>query len=131
MDSSQQAVRSSQPDIFKRFTVWQKAHQLTIAVYRASRSFPREELYGYTSQIRRAVLSTPTNIVEGSKRRSHMDFRHFLNIAQSSNEEVKYLLLVGQELGYVTMESATELIAMADEVGAMLHAFVSKMRPTP
>ena len=125
---SQFAVRSEQADPFKKLKVWRKAHELTLAIYLASRSFPREELYGYTSQIRRAAVSTPTNIVEGTRRRSPKDFRHFLNIAQSSNEEVKYLLFLGGELGYLSQADTIKLSAFADEVGAMIHVFAEQLQ---
>jgi four helix bundle protein len=107
--------------------VWQKAHRLAVAAYRQTASFPRSEVYGLTSQIRRAAVSTPANIVEGSKRRSRADFRHFLYIAQGSNEEVKYLLALAAELGYLAPSSVSELSALADEVGAMLHAIAIKL----
>jgi four helix bundle protein len=129
MSSLQAAVGSPQlVDGFKKLKVWQKAHELTRAVYAASRTFPREELYGLTSQIRRAALSTATNIVEGSKRQSKNDFRHFLNIAQASNEEVKYLLLVATELGYLPTPSFEHLSLIADEVGAMFYAFIAQLQ---
>jgi len=119
------AGSSEQVDTFKKLKVWQKAHQLTLGVYQATRSFPREEVYGMTSQLRRAALSTSTNIVEGSRRRTRNDFRHFLNIAQGSNEEVKYLLLVSRELNYIPATTMEQLSALADEVGAMLYVFIA------
>jgi four helix bundle protein len=108
---------------FSKLKVWQKAHALTLSVYKESRNFPKDERYGYTSQIRRAALSTSTNIVEGSKRRTPNDFRHFLNMAEGSNEEVKYLLIVGADLEYLHIATAESLIKCADEIGAMLHKF--------
>jgi four helix bundle protein len=128
--SAQYAVRRKvgfMEDVYKSLFVWKKAHALTLGVYKVSQSFPREELYGYTSQIRRAALSTPTNIVEGSRRRTSADFRHFLNIARGSNEEVKYLLMVGRELGYVSELDAQTLSHLADEIGAMISKFNDKM----
>ena len=113
---------------FRELIVWQKAHTLTLGIYRESRSFPRDEQYGLTSQIRRAALSTAANIVEGNKRRSPKDFAHFLNIAQGSNEEVKYLLLVATELAYLSASSAQGLSLLTDEVGAMLHAFAAHLK---
>jgi four helix bundle protein len=112
---------------FLELKVWKKAHQLTLDIYQETRSFPREEMYGLTSQLRRAVLSTATNIVEGNKRRSPKDFSHFLNIAQGSNEEAKYLLIVASELKYLPASSATRLSDLASEIGAMLHAFRNQL----
>jgi four helix bundle protein len=113
---------------FRELKVWQKAHQLALAVYRATRSFPREETYGLTSQIRRAAISTAANIVEGNERRSEKDFAHFLNMAQGSNEELKYLTQVAAELGYMPQKSQAELESLSHEVGAMLHGLTIRLR---
>jgi four helix bundle protein len=125
MADNKAAGSSEQVDTFKKLKVWQKAHELTMGVYQATKSFPRDEMYGMISQIRRAALSTSTNIVEGSRRRTRNDFRHFLNMAQGSNEEVKYLLLVSRELNYLPAPLMERLAALADEVGAMLYAFIA------
>ena len=79
---------------FKKLKVWQKAHRLTLDVYQASATFPREELYGLTSQIRRSCLSIPSNIAEGCGRVSDTDFARFLQISMGSSSEVEYLLIL-------------------------------------
>ena len=94
-------------DLVQRFTelkVWQRSHQLVLAVYRLSKAFPADERYGLLSQLRRAVLSVPTNIAEGSKRQGRQDYARFLNISEGSLAETEYPLMVGRDLGYVKPE---------------------------
>jgi four helix bundle protein len=86
---------------FKDLKVWQKAHSLTLDIYKLTQSFPCEEKFGLVSQLRRSVSSIPTNIVEGFKRRSKKDFAHFINIAESSLEETKYNILLSYDLNYL------------------------------
>ncbi len=86
---------------FKSLKVWHKAHQLTLLVYALTRTFPREEMYGLTSQIRRAAASIPANIAEGSGRRSDGELRRFLQIARGSASELEYHLLLARDLGFL------------------------------
>lgn len=86
---------------FHKLVIWQRSHQLTLDVYKASKSFPNEELFGLTSQIRRAVSSIPTNIAEGCGRNSNKELAHFLQIALGSASEVEYELLLANQLGYI------------------------------
>jgi len=113
---------------FKDLHVWDKAHQLALAVYRATKTFPKEETYGLTSQMRRASVSMAANIVEGSKRHTRRDFTHFLNIAQGSNEELKYFVMLGKDLGYFSEEIKFGLEQQADSLGAMLFSFSEKLK---
>ena len=85
---------------FRDLTVWQRAMQLTVAVYKLTQEFPREELYGLTSQIRRSVVSIPSNIAEGQGRASPAEFRQFLAIARGSNCEVQTQLEIARALDY-------------------------------
>lgn len=80
---------------FRDLKVWEKAHLLTLEIYNITKTFPQEEKFGLVSQMRRAAVSIATNIVEGHKRYSQKDFTHFLNMAQGSVEELKYLIVVG------------------------------------
>ncbi len=80
--------------------VWQKSHHLTLAVYRLTTGFPKEEVYGLTSQLRRAMVSVPANIAEGFKRRGKLEKLRYLNIAQGSLEECRYYLILAKDLGY-------------------------------
>ncbi len=90
---------------FEKLAVWQKAHNLVLSIYSSTLSFPKEEMYGLTSQLRRASISIPTNIVEGRARGSTPDFIRFLRIARGSLEETEYLLLAARDLQYLPQES--------------------------
>jgi four helix bundle protein len=107
---------------FQELEVWQKAHALVLPVYRLTRCFPRDELYGLTSQLRRAVVSVPANIAEGFVKRGRADKLRFYNIAQGSLEESRYFLILAHDLEYC---DTTELLAQADEVSRMLEGYVS------
>jgi four helix bundle protein len=85
----------------KRFIAWQECHKLVIGVYKATEAFPKHELYGLTSQARRAAFSAPANIVEGASRKGRNEFRHFLDIALGSLGELEYILEVTAELEYL------------------------------
>jgi len=110
---------------FQDILVWQKSHQLVLAIYKESNLFPKEELFSLTSQIRRAVISVPANIAEGFKRPGIKDKLRFYNIAQSSLEEVKYFLILSKDLGFI--ESDNSLI-LASEVGKMLEIYAQKTK---
>ena len=99
--------------------VWQKAHRFVLAVYDLTRSFPREEAYGLTSQFRRAAVSIPANMAEGFRKRGPADKLRFLNIAQGSAEECRYYLILSKDLGY---GDRPDLMALLDDVGRLLVA---------
>lgn len=99
---------------YRKILAWQATHDLAKTVYVATKGFPSEERYGLTSQIRRAALSVPTNIVEGSARRTQRDYTHFLSIAWASLKETEYLLLFATELGFLEAEDAVQLQAKID-----------------
>ena len=105
---------------FQDLQVWQKAHQLVLDVYRMSRGFPSSEIYGLTSQLRRAAVSIPANIAEGFRKRGKADKARFLNIAQGSLEEVRYYLLLSKDLGYADV---TDQLTLAEEISKMLDAY--------
>ena len=86
---------------FHKLLIWQKSHQFVLKVYDVSKSFPNEELFGLTSQIRRAASSIPTNIAEGCGRATNKDFAHFLQISIASASEVEYELLLANDLNYI------------------------------
>src|SRR5262245_47539385 len=101
---------------FTEIRVWQRAHALVLDVYRATQQFPKEERYGVTSQLRRAAVSVPTNIAEGSKRDSNAEYSRFLNIAEASMAETEYLLLLSRDLGYLQPPLADSLMRESDEI---------------
>jgi four helix bundle protein len=114
----------------QRFTdlqVWQKGHAFALKLYRLSNAFPVEERFGIISQLRRAAVSVPTNIAEGSKRRTRQEYARFLNIAEGSVAEVEYLLILARDLGYLPIAPARESIDEAAEIARMLHGLRSKV----
>lgn len=94
---------------YKNLVVWKKAHETVVEVYRVSKSFPKEEQYGLTSQIRRAAMSVPTNIAEGCGKFTYNDFAKFLQDAQGSIQEVEYLSLLAYDLEYLKKETYERL----------------------
>jgi four helix bundle protein len=106
---------------YKNLQVWQRSHNLVLGLYRASQMFPNTERYGLTSQLRRAALSVPTNIAEGSKRAAPKEYAHFLNIAEASLSETEYLVLVSRDLGYIPAGIAGGYLEEAGELLRMLH----------
>ncbi len=108
---------------FQDLLVWQKAHQFVLDIYRCSNDFPKHEMFGLTSQLRRAAVSIPANIVEGYKKESALDKARFLNISQGSLEECRYYLILAPELGYVSMEIARQLSEDLDGVSRLLYGY--------
>jgi len=116
----------------QRFTdlkVWQRSHSLALAIYRLTKSFPSDEKFGLTSQLRRAAVSIPTNIAEGSKRKHNPEFARFLNIAEGSLAETEYLLLLSKDLGHAGRRAEPLLEDCAD-IARMLHALRVKVEAT-
>ncbi len=112
---------------FDKLLVWQRAHLLVLKIYEVTNTFPKEEIWGLTSQIRRAAVSVPSNIVEGKARGSRNDFKRFLLIARGSLEEVKYQSLLAKELKYMNDEKYEEITAMIDNVGRLLGGMIRKV----
>jgi len=100
------------------------ADDLTVTIYERTRSFPREEIYSLTSQLRRASYSVPANIVEGSSRESKRDYLHFLYIARGSLSETQYFIHLSQRLGYLTKIDAEQLIGLTKQTFACLHGLI-------
>jgi len=113
---------------FRQLVVWQKAHELTLAVYRATREFPREELYGLTSQTRRASASVPANIAEGCGMGSDKLFSRHLQIALGSASELEYHLLLAHDLNLLSKSAHDRLSARTREVKKMLTSLAQKLR---
>lgn len=115
---------------FRKLKVWQKVHQMTVRVYGATRSFPKEELYGLTSQTRRAAASIPTNIAEGCGRGGNRELLHFLRIACGSSTELEYHLLLAHELKLLDVAIYQQLNRDICEVKRMLTALIRTIRRT-
>ncbi len=114
---------------FKDLRVWSKSHSLTIGVYKATRTFPREELFGLTSQIRRSVSSIGANIAEGSGRRSDGELTRFLHIARGSAAELEYHLLLAHDLELLSDITYVALAKQTDEVQGMLTSLIQQVQP--
>ncbi|HTU33479.1 MAG TPA: four helix bundle protein [Candidatus Acidoferrum sp.] len=114
---------------FTELRVWQRSHALVVTLYRATTRFPVEERYGLTSQLRRAVLSVPTNIAEGSKRVSRQDYARFLNVAEGSLAETEYLLMVARDLGYLAPKETETHLKELTEIASMLNSLRAKVAP--
>lgn len=97
---------------FEELLVWQKAHQLVLQIYTATKTFPKEELFGVVSQIRRSAVSVPANIAEGFRRRTRADKQHFLTMAHGSLEETRYYLYLSRDLDYCQV---SDLLMLAEE----------------
>jgi four helix bundle protein len=108
--------------------VWEKSHQLTLDIYKATETFPHEERYGITSQIHRASVSIPTNIAEGSGRQSDADFGRFLGIAMGSASELEYLILLAKDLELLGLSDHIQLHTRLEEIKKMLAKFIIKLR---
>jgi four helix bundle protein len=114
---------------FKELKAWNKAHEVTLELYRQTRQFPREELYGLTSQIRRAASSMGANIAEGSGRRSDGEMSRFLHIARGSAVELEYHLLLARDLELLPVSSFTVLARQVDEIQRMLTSLIQRVQP--
>jgi four helix bundle protein len=107
---------------FRDLKVWKKSIELSVQVYHFTGLFPREELYGLVSQMRRASVSIASNIAEGSARGSRQEFRQFVKLAEGSNCELQTQLLIARELGFGKKDAAVQIDELSDEVGRMLTA---------
>jgi len=105
---------------YRKLIVWQKAMDLVVSVYRTSASFPKEEMYGLTAQMRRAAVSIPSNIAEGQGRDTAADFLRFLSIARGSVKEVETQVLIAHRLGYINQDQEAQLTGLTDELSRLL-----------
>lgn len=109
---------------YTKINAWQLADDLTVAIYAASKAFPKEESYGLTSQLRRAAYSVPANIAEGSSRESKRDYLHFLHIARGSLAESRYFIHLAHRLGYLKDADKARLDTLAGETFGCLHGLI-------
>jgi four helix bundle protein len=113
---------------FRTLKVWEKAHALTLAVYKATEKFPKQELYALTNQIQRAAVSVPTNIAEGCGKDSDAELKRYFVISMGSSSELEYLLLLARDLNYLPEETHKTLHTDLTEVRRMLNAFIQKLK---
>jgi four helix bundle protein len=112
---------------YKKYDIWKLSHLLTLEVYKITESFPKEEIFGLTSQIRRASSSIGINIVEGCGRGSDEDFKRFLRNASGSSFEVEYILLLSKDLNYISEEKFLELSPKAEELKMKISKLILKI----
>jgi four helix bundle protein len=108
---------------FEDLLVWQKAHAFVLDVYKTTKEFPKEELYGLTSQFRNSARSVPSNIAEGYKKRGKADKLRFFNIAQGSLEESRYYVILSRDLGYINEEKYLELLKQVIDISQLLNFY--------
>jgi four helix bundle protein len=113
---------------FHRLQVWQKAHELVLRVYGATRAFPKEEMYGLTSQMRRAAASIPANIAEGCGRNGIAELARFCDLAAGSASELEYHLLLARDLSLLAEADYETLVAQVQEVKRMLTGYTQALR---
>jgi len=113
---------------FRDLVVWQRAIELTVCVYKLTSTFPKDELYGLSSQMRRASISVASNIAEGRGRRNPAEFWQFLGVAQGSIFELKTQVIVARELGMTRREALDREESLCEEVSKMLASFIQKLQ---
>lgn len=113
---------------YRELNVWKNGHAIALAVYRITHSFPKEELYGLTAQIRRSASSVPSNLAEGCGRDGDAELKRFANIALGSACELDYQILLATELGYIESADAAPLAEEIMQLRRMLGAFIQKLK---
>lgn len=112
---------------YKHLNVWIKAHSLVLLVYKVTRNFPKDEMFGLVPQMRRCAVSVPANIVEGYGRRTSKDKLQFYYIARGSLNELEYYIDLSKELGYVTEDEYDDLVALRNDVGRLLTGLIKSL----
>jgi len=113
---------------YRDLVVWNKAMELVTEIYRVSQSFPKEELFGLMSQIRRAAVSVPSNIAEGHGKLSRKEYQHFLGHARGSLAEVETQMTIAQNLGYLNAEVVSRMLDLSGEVGRILNGLLASLK---
>lgn len=108
---------------FKDLIVWQKSHQLVLAIYSITKTFPKEEIFSLTNQVRRASVSIAANVSEGYKKKTIPNKLNFINIAEGSLEEVKYYIILSKDLKYIDEKNYEQLYNYAEEVGRLISGY--------
>lgn len=114
---------------YKELLIWQKGIKLVVLIYKLTRSFPKEEIYALTSQLKRASVSVPSNIAEGFGRQKDKSFNHFLNISRGSLNEIETQLIIAKELEFILdMDLFNEIMLLIEEEGKMINAFSKNLK---
>jgi four helix bundle protein len=113
---------------YRQLIAWQKAMELVVEIYRTTKTFPRDELYGLTSQLRRAAVSVPSNIAEGQARYSRREFYRYLTVARGSLAEIETQVMLVRSLDYLTSGATSLLLTKAGELGRILNGLISSTK---
>ena len=113
---------------FRELVVWQRAHALVLSIYKASKEFPKDELFGLTSQLRRSISSIPANIAEGNGKATRKDYLRFLIIARGSLNEARYHVILAADLEYLPPSAHTQFASQFDDVGRLLSGLIRSLR---
>lgn len=114
---------------YKELLIWQKGIRIVLQVYQLTQSFPKEEIYALTSQLKRASVSIPSNIAEGFGRQTDKSFNHFLNISRGSLNEIETQLIIAKELGFIDNENFyNDLLFLLEEESKMINAFAKNLK---
>jgi len=112
---------------FQDLKVWQRSHALVLEIYQLTKDFPGSERFGITSQLRRAAVSVPTNIAEGTKRLGSQDYIRFINIAEGSLAETEYLIMLSRDLAYLSPDVTARPLAEITDIARMLNALRARV----
>ena len=112
---------------YKKLNIWEKSYKLGLSIYTVTQSFPKEEVYGLTSQLRRCAISVPSNIAEGSRRSTEKDFKSFLHIAYGSLAEIEVQIMYATDLEYISKKDSETLLQEISEISKMVNAFIAKL----
>lgn len=112
----------------EKFILLRKSHELALSVYKTTQSFPKEEVYSLTSQIRRSAVSIPSNILEGKARKSKNEYERFLLISRGSLEELSYQMLLSRDLSYINSMQYDEFLKLSIEVGKLLNGVINSLK---
>jgi four helix bundle protein len=113
---------------FRELVAWQKAYELTLEIYRVTTAFPKKEIYGFVSQMRRAAVSIPSNIAEGYQRQSRKEYMQFLSIAYSSCGELETQLLLSHDLGFLDGSTFKKILSLQEEVSKLLFKLIRSLQ---
>lgn len=127
-DHYQRVEEMGQVRDYRKIQAWEKAHAVVLDVYRVTAHFPREEMFGLTSQIRRSAASVPSNIAEGCGRGGESELARFLTYSQGSNMELDYQLLLARDLNLLEPAEFSDLSHRVDEVGRMISGYIASLR---
>jgi four helix bundle protein len=116
---------------YRELKVWQLGVDLTVEIYRLTESFPKSELYGLTSQLRRAAVSIPSNIAEGHARKTRREMQRYVNIAKGSLAELETQLIIARELGYASDDALSKLLQLTEQESRMLSGLLKSFREVP